>query len=242
MLALVITGAAAPQGPANTHMLAAAERADGSGGPPLTKLRDLEPRYKSLEDIRKLFNKTMMSAPQDGGFPASSCKSLTYGSTLATWDKMEYQGPQDNTSIIFNIGSYKTGSTSADAAARQLGLKSCKIGWGEAGGNAGVAFSATGTLAYKACPVWDDSNSRCEHSIDIFRGATHTCQMLGDAPWPFAWPTAMRAYPQAKFILSRQKTCADWVFHVQGLWNAGYGRGDQTTCWCLPAATVLQPV
>merc|ERR1719331_3214917 len=114
---------------------------------------------------------------------------------------MEYKGPQANISAIFNIGSYKTGSTSVDAAARQLGFKSCKIGWGRGVHDPSVAprlaYSATATLAYTACPVWDAANPMCDAHDDagLFRRASQTCQMLGDAPWPFAWPTAMRAYP-----------------------------------------------
>jgi hypothetical protein len=41
----------------------------------------------------------------------------------------------------------------------------------------------------------------------------------------------MRAFPNAKFILSRQKTCKDWVYHVKGLWNAGSGQSTSSTCW-----------
>jgi hypothetical protein len=110
MLALVLPGAAAPQGPLNARALAAVERAGGPDGSlPLTRLRDLEPLYKSLEEIKKLFNKTMMSSPQESSFPASSCKSLTYGSTLATWDKMEYKGPQAGTQIVQNrLGTRST--------------------------------------------------------------------------------------------------------------------------------------
>ena len=186
---------------------------------------------------------------------------MKYGSTMATWNQMAYKGPKKSEPTIFNLGSYKSGSTSVEAAARQMGLSSCKIGWGEAGAGGHVAFSALGALAYQHCPVWDKANPHCGHHIDVIRHASSRCQMLGDAPWPFAWPIAMRAYPHAKVILTRHKTCADWVYHVHarsaapsppplwcraswphaprlsctqvlGLWNAGYGRGALATCWC----------
>ena len=40
-----------------------------------------------------------------------------------------------------------------------------------------------------------------------------------DAPWLFLFPTLMRAFPKAKFILTRQPSCEDWVYHVRGLWQ-----------------------
>jgi hypothetical protein len=118
-----------------------------------------------------------------------------------------------------------------EAAARQLGVKSCKVGWGDCGRGGKVAFSANAAAQYKICPIWDNHNSKCAHDIDVMRNAPFKCRMLSDAPWPFAWPAAMRAYPRARIILTRQKTCADWLYHVKGLWNTGHGRGALTTCW-----------
>jgi hypothetical protein len=208
---------------------AALDPSDSNDHRPLTKLKELEPIFSDPTEIERLINET--KELQQKPFPASSCEYLKGGSRLTDWAADIYTGPKSNIPTIINVGSYKTGSTSVEAAARQLGVKSCKIGWGDCGYGGGVAFEGSAAAAYRACPIWDDTNSHCGHGIDIIRNAAVNCQMLGDAPWPFAWPTAMRAYPRARIILTRQKTCADWLYHVKGLWNAGSGRGGLTTCW-----------
>ena len=183
--------------------------------PPEAKLQALEPLFTDPAEIERIMNQTRRSSLKEASLSAAACSYMKYGSTLSTWDKLRYSGPKSPLRTVFNIGSYKTGSTSAEAAARQLGISSCKIGWGEAGGNKDVAFSALSTCAFEQCPVWDDRNPKCGHNIDVIRHAPTICKMLGDAPWPFAWPITMRAYPYAKIILTRQKTCADWVYHVR---------------------------
>jgi hypothetical protein len=191
----------------------------------------LEPRFTDPEEIEKLINRTQMSYAHSKGWGGTECGKLKYGSTMSTWHGMAYKGPRSGVRTIFNVGSYKTGSTSVDAAALQMGTMSCKVGWGDCGEPSDSAFSPWTSLRYKWCPIWDNNNPNCKHNIDLVRSSPKKCKMLGDAPWPFTWPTAMRAYPNSKIILTRQKTCADWVYHVQGLWNSGKGKGSLTTCW-----------
>jgi hypothetical protein len=61
--------------------------------------------------------------------------------------------------------------------------------------------------------------------------AIEQCATVGDAPWIFLAPVLMRAFPKAKFVYTRQKTCHDWVYHVSGLINAGYGGGPLEPCY-----------
>ena len=160
------------------------------------------------------------------------CDEFKDGSRVTDFDSFTYDGPVSNQTVYFNLGSFKTGSTSVQAAAKQLGFNGCKLGW-ESGGKA--AFDGAAIAPYQKCPIATEE-SPCDDErrtdVDRLRNAPFRCQVLGDAPWPFAWPTVMRAFPKAKFILSRQKTCADWVYHVNGLWNGGYGRSSSATCWC----------
>jgi hypothetical protein len=152
------------------------------------------------------------------------------GSRVTDYSKFEYDGPTSNRSVVFNLGSYKTGSTSVDVAVKKLGMKSCKVGWNGAAGSK-AAFDGNHIHEYQKCAV-NTPDAKCPgREADPVRDAQFTCDVLGDAPWPFAWPTAMRAFPNAKFILSRQKTCKDWVYHVRGLWNAGSGQSTSATCW-----------
>jgi hypothetical protein len=152
------------------------------------------------------------------------------GSRVTDYASFKYDGPTSNRSVVFNIGSYKTGSTSVDVAVKKMGMKSCKVGWnGDAGSRA--AFDGGNIRDYQKCAI-NTPDAKClGRGADPVRNAQFACDVVGDAPWPFAWPTAMRAFPNAKFILSRQKTCKDWVYHVKGLWNAGSGQSTSSTCW-----------
>ena len=152
------------------------------------------------------------------------------GSRVTDYANFKYDGPTSNRSVVFNLGSYKTGSTSVDVAVKKLGMKSCKVGWNGAAGSA-AAFDGNHIHEYQQCAINTPDHKCPGREADPVRDAQFACDVLGDAPWPFAWPTAMRAFPNAKFILSRQKTCKDWVFHVRGLWNAGSGQSTSSTCW-----------
>ena len=160
------------------------------------------------------------------------CEEFKTGSRVTDYASFKYDGPISNRSVVFNLGSYKTGSTSVDVAVKKLGMKSCKVGWNGAAGRK-AAFDGGSITEYQKCPI-NTPEAQCPgRDADPVRDAQFGCDVLGDAPWPFAWPTAMRAFPNAKFILSRQKTCKDWVYHVRGLWNAGSGQSTSSTCWCV---------
>ena len=164
------------------------------------------------------------------GFKKWCEEEFKTGSRVTDYASFKYDGPTSNRSIVFNLGSYKTGSTSVDVAVKKMGMKSCKVGWnGDAGSRA--AFDGGNIRDYQKCPINTPDAQCLGRGADPVRNAQFTCDVLGDAPWPFTWPTAMRAFPNAKFILSRQKTCKDWVYHVKGLWNAGSGQSTSSTCW-----------
>ena len=154
------------------------------------------------------------------------------GSRVTDYANFKYDGPTSNRTVVFNLGSYKTGSTSVDVAVKKMRMKSCKVGWGGRAGSV-AAFDGGAIHEYQKCPVSTPGEECPGPGASPVRDAQFECDVLGDAPWPFAWPTAMRAFPNAKFILSRQKTCKDWVYHVRGLWNAGSGHSTSSTCWCV---------
>jgi len=164
------------------------------------------------------------------GFKKWCEEEFKTGSRVTDYASFKYDGPTSNRSIVFNLGSYKTGSTSVDVAVKKMGMKSCKVGWnGDAGSRA--AFDGGNIRDYQKCAI-NTPDAQCPgRGADPVRNAQFACDVVGDAPWPFTWPTAMRAFPNAKFILSRQKTCKDWVYHVKGLWNAGSGQSTSSTCW-----------
>ena len=164
------------------------------------------------------------------GFKKWCEEEFKTGSRVTDYASFKYDGPTSNRSVVFNLGSYKTGSTSVDLAVKKMGMKSCKVGWnGDAGSRA--AFDGGNIRDYQKCPINTPDAQCLGRGADPVRNAQFTCDVLGDAPWPFTWPTAMRAFPNAKFILSRQKTCKDWAFHVRGLWNAGSGQSTSSTGW-----------
>jgi len=164
------------------------------------------------------------------GFKKWCEEEFKTGSRVTDYASFKYDGPTSNRSVVFNLGSYKTGSTSVDVAVKKMGMKSCKVGWnGDAGSRA--AFDGGNIRDYQKCAI-NTPDAQCPgRGADPVRNAQFACDVVGDAPWPFTWPTAMRAFPNAKFILSRQKTCKDWVYHVKGLWNAGSGQSTSSTCW-----------
>jgi hypothetical protein len=164
------------------------------------------------------------------GFKKWCEEEFKTGSRVTDYASFKYDGPTSNRSVVFNLGSYKTGSTSVDLAVKKMGMKSCKVGWnGDSGSRA--AFDGGNIRDYQKCAI-NTPDAKClGRGADPVRNAQFACDVVGDAPWPFAWPTAMRAFPNAKFILSRQKTCKDWVYHVKGLWNAGSGQSTSSTCW-----------
>jgi len=152
------------------------------------------------------------------------------GSRVTDYHNYKYDGPISNRTVVFNLGSYKTGSTSVDVAVKKLGMTSCKVGWGNGPGKS-AAFDGGAIREYQKCAINTPEAPCPGPEANPVRNAQFTCDVLGDAPWPFAWPTTMRAFPNAKFILSRQKTCKDWQYHVRGLWNAGSGHSTSSTCW-----------
>jgi hypothetical protein len=201
----------------------------------MEELHDLNPLYENASAIRQRMSRTLTKTKtQNPHGLASWCGTIRRGSHLGDYKTFTYDGKTSGHHVVFNLGSYKSGSTSVDAAVQRLGLRACKIGWGDLGDDDSIkdlAFRGEAVLQFDRCPVQDSNNPECEDYTGVLRKAPNVCDVVGDSPWPFNWPTVMRAYPYAKFILSRQKTCADWVYHVRGLWEAGGGVGDLTTCW-----------
>ena len=156
-----------------------------------------------------------------------ACDALLPGSSPDDID-MPWNGPTSDREVVFNLGGYKSGSTSINAAMKKLGLRTCKTAWNEIPGAGGLSFDLPSIANFQASPTDGDT--------PLHQGVRE-CDALGDAPWPFLFPTLMRAFPKAKFVLTRQPTCADWVYHVSGLWQSGAWGGvllDQ--CWCDHAA------
>ena len=164
---------------------------------------------------------------------AKVCPDVVRGSHFHDYDTFEYNGPTDDREIVFNLGAYKTGSTSFDAAAQKLGMRACKTGWGEVGPGGGISFSLDASYDFTQCPVPGDGKANgCDgRSTGIFHKAINQCAVVGDAPWPYLFPTLMRAFPKAKFVYTRQKSCRDWIYHVTGLVNAGYCGGPLLPCF-----------
>ena len=163
------------------------------------------------------------------------CAEVVKGSKTHDFDTFEYHGPKSDREMVFNLGAYKTGSTSFDAAAQQLGMRACKVGWGDLGPGGDISFQLDGLKWFNDCPVRNDSTSRKEctpmPAVEIFQRAISRCAVVGDAPWPYLYPTLMRAFPKAKFVYTRQKSCSDWIYHVTGLYEAGLSGGPLLPCW-----------
>lgn len=162
------------------------------------------------------------------------CEKVVQGSRTHDFDTFEYNGPVSDREVVFNLGAYKTGSTSFDAAASQLGLRACKTGWGDLGPGGDISFQIDGLKWFNDCPVRNGSwGKECTPNaqVEIFQRAIANCQVVGDAPWPYLYPTLMRAFPKAKFVYTRQKTCSDWIYHVTGLYEAGLSGGPLLPCW-----------
>jgi len=142
-------------------------------------------------------------------FNKTACNALLEGTSVEDFDK-EYQPvATSDREIVFNLGSYKTGSSSLNEALESLGFHACKTAWNDLGGQF-ASFDMASIADFKASPTSGDSP---------LHKAVNRCTALGDAPWLFLFPTLMRAFPKAKFILTRQPSCEDWVYHVRGLWQ-----------------------
>ena len=162
------------------------------------------------------------------------CQKVVQGSRTHDFDTFEYNGPVSDREVVFNLGAYKTGSTSFDAATQQLGMRACKTGWGDLGAGGDISFQIDGLKWFNDCPVRNDSSGKectVNAAVDIFQRAIANCDVVGDAPWPYLYPTLMRAFPKAKFVYTRQKSCSDWIYHVTGLYEAGLSGGPLLPCW-----------
>ena len=149
-------------------------------------------------------------------FNQTACDALREGTSVEDVDKEYHHSvATSDREIVFNLGSYKTGSSSLNEALESLGFHACKTAWNDLGGQF-ASFDMVSIAAFKASPTSGDSP---------LHKAINRCTALGDAPWLFLFPTLMRAFPKAKFILTRQPSCEDWVYHVRGLWQwAGSAR------------------
>ena len=177
-------------------------------------------------------NQTLKAENIDPQHFVEVCQAVVKGSRSHDFDTFEYNGPTSDREVIFNLGAYKTGSTSFDAAAEQLGMRACKTGWGDLGPGGDISFQIDGLKWFNDCPV-PNGKEACTPapSIEIFHRAIANCGAVGDAPWPYLYPTLMRAFPKAKFVYTRQKTCSDWIYHVTGLYEAGLSGGPLLPCW-----------
>ena len=194
---------------------------------------DIQDYLGALERLAFGVNRSAPATHLDASHFAEVCRTVVQGSHTHDFDTFEYNGPTSDREVVFNLGAYKSGSTSFDAAAQMLGLRSCKTGWGEVGPGGGVSFDINGVAAFDKCPVPgpDGCTPKRVPNVDIFNRAIQQCAVVGDAPWAFLAPIVMRAFPKAKFVYTRQKTCHDWVYHVSGLVNAGYAKGPLLPCY-----------
>jgi hypothetical protein len=194
---------------------------------------DVEDYLKALERLAHGANRSAPVTHLDAAHFTESCRTVVRGSHTHDFDTFEYNGPTSDREVVFNLGAYKSGSTSFEAAAQMLGLRSCKTGWGEVGAGGEVSFDLGGVAAFAQCPVPGPKGCTPKRvpNVDIFNRAIEQCATVGDAPWIFLAPVLMRAFPKAKFVYTRQKTCHDWVYHVSGLINAGYGGGPLEPCY-----------
>jgi len=194
---------------------------------------DIQDYLGALERLAFGVNRSAPATHLDASHFAEVCRTVVQGSHTHDFDTFEYNGPTSDREVVFNLGAYKSGSTSFDAAAQMLGLRSCKTGWGEVGPGGGVSFDINGVAAFDKCPVPgpDGCTPKRVPNVDIFNRAIQQCAVVGDAPWAFLAPIVMRAFPKAKFVYTRQKTCHDWVYHVSGLVNAGYAKGQLLPCF-----------
>ena len=194
---------------------------------------DVEDYLGALERLALGVNRSAPVTHLDASHFAEVCRTVVKGSHTHDFDTLEYNGPTSDVDIVFNLGAYKSGSTSFDAAAQMLGMRSCKTGWGEVGADHGVSFDIDGVAAFDKCPIPGPKGCTPDRvpNVDIFNRAIGQCAVVGDAPWAFLAPILMRAFPKAKFVYTRQKTCHDWVYHVSGLVNAGYASGPLLPCF-----------
>jgi hypothetical protein len=185
----------------------------------------------ALERLSRQMNRSA-SGKIDPQHFVEVCEDVISGSRTFDFDKFEYNGPTSDREVIFNLGAYKTGSTSFDAAVQQLGMRACKTGWGDLGPGGDISFQLDGLKAFNDCPVSGGTKGCVPVPVvQIFQRAIANCAAVGDAPWPYLYPVLMRAFPKAKFVYTRQKSCSDWLYHVTGLYEAGLSGGPLLPCW-----------
>ena len=111
------------------------------------------------------------------------CEEFKTGSRVTDYASFKYDGPISNRSVVFNLGSYKTGSTSVDVAVKKLGMKSCKVGWNGAAGRK-AAFDGGSITEYQKCPI-NTLEAQCPgRDADPVRDAQFGCCLLYTSPSP----------------------------------------------------------
>tara|TARA_B110001452_G_scaffold156028_1_gene129906 strand:+ start:125 stop:2233 length:2109 start_codon:yes stop_codon:yes gene_type:complete len=160
-----------------------------------------------------------------------ACTAMLRGTSVTSEAQVRARDDADETSsrsdLVFNVGAFKTGSTALTYALQTMGITpTCKTAWGSQGiGDEASAFRAgqigsdpdlARTLqreSWELEAVADFIASPLRSNTSLTRAVTDAglCRTHGDAPWVYLYPTLMRAFPKAKFILTRLPSCADWV-------------------------------
>ena len=108
---------------------------------------------------------------------------------------------------IFNVGLIKTGTGSLDMALSWSGIKTpCKF------------VPQPIYLDELESFLRDPANATSRH-----HRAIRSCGTLSDSPWWALAPALLRAFPEAKFVLTRWAGgCERWLQSVSGLWRSLY--------------------
>jgi hypothetical protein len=153
----------------------------------------------------------------------AACEEILEGSRYRDYDKMEDARRTSEKRIIFNLGSIKSGGSSINNALSRLGVKACKTSWEHTTGEVQRPISLEDIAAFKANPVKGDTP--LHRAID-------ECDSLNDVPWTYLYPTLLRAFHRAKFILTRQPSCTHWSWSAKGLWQAQeWDVRHMNQCW-----------
>jgi hypothetical protein len=128
----------------------------------------------------------------------AACDELLPGSREDDYGTVQglVNGATSDRELVFNLGGYKTGSSSVNDAMKKLGLHTCKTAWGDAGGGSD-SFRLESIASFLANPVEGDSPLHNATRVSVvplrFPPASHlryTCVTLASAGLVCSRPSA----------------------------------------------------
>lgn len=160
-------------------------------------------------DVDKLYTLQMLAAGVKdavwGEEAQRACTRILDGSNASEARELlpDTFEPLSSSSPIINLGMIKTGTTSLHIALSWTGHKVCK--WSSAVQLGKVEGFLSPQKAYHS-----DEGKSLRHDTEV-------CGALSDNPWWMLYPTLLRRYPNARFIMTTRESCDEWLSSVQAL-------------------------